>query len=276
MKIARQLFVHNIRVNGLDAILYCHGLSASRYVEYAGAMAFLLKKARLGTTVLELGSGHSILPTIWQQLQMEVTVVDMNRGALLWQIRKSKKIAGAIIGAILADMQYLPFKDECIDSVSCISAIEHIPDDGDIETAAEIGRILKDNGLCVISMPLSTHGKTYFKQHWATGIPPLLQDLLGTSLHAILNKFKVDRTSSYFERFSSLEDVDKRVIASSKCVRQDYFVLGSGRLTKFIHQKVVPTGFLTLLEYLIAKFLATGSRVRNADAIILELRKACF
>jgi ubiquinone/menaquinone biosynthesis C-methylase UbiE len=271
-KIARQLFIHNVHVNGWEAVIYCHGLSASRYIEYAGAIAFLLLKIKCRDTILEVGCGHSILPTFWQKFQIDTIVLDTNRNALKWQARKSKEINNAISCVVLADMRNLPIRDQSMMGVSCISALEHIRDDGDVETACEIGRILKDGGACVISVPLALH-KSYLKLHWAAEIPPLMQSLLHPCLPAILRKFQVDRTSSYSERFFSLEDMARRIVVPSRCEIEDRFVLKSGRLTKFIHQKIIPQGFLSLLEYLIARFLPTSRDIKGGDAIVIDLKK---
>jgi len=51
-KVARNLLVHCINVNGLKAVLYCYGLSASRYIEYAYALQFLLPEVKQGDRIL--------------------------------------------------------------------------------------------------------------------------------------------------------------------------------------------------------------------------------
>lgn len=226
-----------------------------------------------GELLLEIGCGHSMLPTLWKELGMQTIVLDRNRKALEWQIGRSVGTADTAIDVVLADMRYLPFRDQSVMSVSCISAIEHIPGNGDVEAASEIGRILRVNGMSVISLPLAPGGKSYVRHHWATGIPPLMQRLLGPCLPAILTRFQIDRTSSYFERFFSMKDLRKRIVTPSGCVKRDYFTLKSGPITKLLHQKLVPQGFLAILEYLIASSLSTAKRTENADAIVIKLRK---
>lgn len=272
-EIARQLLVHNIHVNGLKAVIYSYGLSASRYVEYAGALTFLLPELKQGGTILDVGCGHSILPAYWQRLNLKTITLDANRDALKWQVRKSKRIANVFFQAVLADMRHMPFKTKSILGVSCISAIEHIRGNGDIKVASEIGRILKKNGISIISIPLSSHEKSYAKTRWTTGIPPVLQSLFKFCLSTILSKLGVDRTSSYFERFFSNTDVYKRIIEPSDCLKEDCFMLKSGYIIKLIYAKIFPIGVLTLIEYLVAKFLMTSKRVRKGDALVLKLRK---
>jgi len=258
-------------VNGLKAVIYCFGMSASRYIEYSVALKFLSPKS--GQFFLEVGCGHSILPTFWQKLGMETLVLDTNRNALRWQARKSKEMAVTTNVAFLGDARYLPFKDRSIDAVSCISTIEHIPGDDDTKTASEIGRVLKDDGICIMSLPLSQRRESYIRRNWAVGIPPLMQRALTSFLPTILSKFNVDRTCSYFERFFSQEDLDKRIIRPSQCIKEDYLTIRSGRTIKIVHQKIIPTGVLTILEYLVAKFLTTSKQTKNADAIIMKLKK---
>jgi SAM-dependent methyltransferase len=272
-RLAEQLLVHNIRINGLKALVYCYGLSASRYVEYAAAFAFLSRSVRQNDTIVEVGCGHSIHPSFWQRLGLDVLIVDTNRDALKWQRGKDNEMANTSFSAVLADMRYLPFGEGSIDGASCISAIEHISDDGDVKAAFEIGRILKDDGVCIVSFPLSSRYRSHFQRHWAAGIPPLMQSLFGFCLPIILRKLRVDRTGSYFERFYSHEDIMKRIVNPSKCVEEDHLALESGKTIKFLHQKIVPTGVFTLLEYFLAKFITVDKNVKGADAIILKLRK---
>jgi ubiquinone/menaquinone biosynthesis C-methylase UbiE len=273
-KTARQLLTYNVRVNGLRSVIYCYGLSASRYIEYVGALCFLLQSLNQDRTILDLGCGHSILPTLLQTLGARAIAVDSNKNALKWQVKKSKELAGELVDVVLADIRCLPFRDTSIPKVSCISSIEHVPSEGDVEAASEMGRILKSNGLCVITVPMSSNNRSHVKNHWAADIPMLLQRLFRPCLPTVLMKFNVDRTCHYFERFFSQEDINQRIVRPTRCVRKDYFTLKSGNLVKFVHQTLVPTGVLTLLEFLIARFLVVSKQIREADAIILKLEKA--
>jgi ubiquinone/menaquinone biosynthesis C-methylase UbiE len=272
-RLSEQLFLHNIRLNGLKALVYCYGLSASRYIEYTAAFAFFSRSVKQNDTIAEVGCGHSILPSFWQRLGIGVLVVDTNQDALKWQREKCGKTSDTSFSAVLADLRYLPFREESLDGASCISAIEHIPGDDDKKAAFEIGRIVKDDGVCVVSFPLSSKSHSHFQSHWAAGIPPLLQSLFGSCLPAILRKLNVDRTHSYCERFYSREDVIKRIVNPSGCVKEDYLELESSRTVKFLHRRIIPTGVFTPLEYFLAKFIAVGEKVKSADAIILKMRK---
>lgn len=272
-KIFRKLFAHNIEVNGLRAMIYPFGLSASRYIEYAAVLDFY-NGLDQDDLMLEVGCGHSILPTLWERLGLKVIAIDTNKKALKWQVDKSKKIANKLLQAVLADARNLPFRGRVFPTVSCISTIEHFPNNGDTKANCEIGTVLKPNGLYVVSFPLSIYQKSYSKKDWASGIPPLIKRLLESSLPAMFKKFNIDRTSSYFERMYSLEDMRKRIIVSSSCALEDYVTLLSKPLVKILHGRIIPTGVLTILEYILARaFMIIGKSTVNMDAIVLKLRR---
>jgi SAM-dependent methyltransferase len=272
-RMSKQLFLHNIRINGLKAIIYSYGLSASRYAEYASAVGFLSREVGKTEKVLEIGCGHSILPTFWQRLGIEVIALDTNPLALKWQRTKGSKITGRAVEAVLADMRYLPFRHESIMRLSCISTLEHVPSNGDTGCASEIGRVLNVNGISVISVPLTIHRESCCISHLGGDIPPLIQGLLHFCLPAVLRMLRVDRTNCYFERLFSLEDVCKRIVIPSKCKEENHFMLGSGSAAKALHERILPPGSLTVLEYLIARFLQTSRGVIAPGGIIIELRK---
>jgi ubiquinone/menaquinone biosynthesis C-methylase UbiE len=271
-----QLFVHNVRLNGLRATLYCFGLSASRYIEYTSALIFLNSELKASSIILETGCGHSILPTLLAKSDLEVVTLDISRDALKWQISKSRETLCKSSHAVLADGRNLPFKDASISAISCISAIEHVPGNGDIQAAREIGRTLEPNGLCIISFPLSTRLLSYSKREWTAEIPPLIGRFSKFFLPMIFEKFKVDRTLSYFERFYSLKDVHKRIITASCCIKEDYLALNSGWFVKFIYERLIPTGVFTPLEFVMARFLTVSRCIQDIESVILKMRKPSY
>lgn len=273
-KAYKRLFIHNLQLNGSKAALYCFGLSASRYIEYSSALYFLCPERRVDNMiVIEIGCGHSILPTSWAERGLQVIAVDISRDALTWQETKSREMLNGSFHSVLADAKNLPFRAQAISVVSCISAIEHICNDGDVQAAYEMGRVLKPNGLCLVSLPLSSHMDSYSKTDWTAEIPPLLKRVFKPFLPVIFDKFKVDRTLSHFERFYSLEDVEKRIVVPSCCIKEDFLALKSRWMIKFLYEKMVPTGVLTPLEFLMARLLTISKSAGNTDAIILKLRK---
>lgn len=273
-KISKQLFCHNFLVNRFKAILYCYGLSTSRYIEYSIALSFLLVEIkRKSSVVLDVGCGHSVFPTFLQKLGLNVIVVDSNNEALKWQMKKSLELNGSSVKTVLADMQCLPFKDQSIPNLSCISAIEHIPKNGDIEAASEAGRVLMDKGTFVVSFPLSSQKQSRCITNPTSGVPTSLRRVFKVALPTIFKKFNVDRGSTYFERLFSSKDVYKRVVSPSHCQEECNLTLRSSKTVKFIHQRLFPTGTLTLLEYFLVNFMEIGENLEGDDAAILKLKK---
>ena len=225
-------------------------------------------------TVLEVGCGHSILPTYWKLLGINTTVVDINGNALKWQILKEKRFSTSGIAAVLADARFLPFKNKCFNGTSCISSIEHIPYDGDVQAASEMSRVLSDNGIFVISVPTAEVKEEASTDDWATGIPASLRKIFGPSLPAIMSKVGVDRKRHYFERYYSNTGITHRIIRPSNCRIEDQLFLKSRFLMRFLHRKIIPTGVLTLLEYTLVKFFSLGRRFSQPDAVILKLARA--
>jgi glycosyltransferase involved in cell wall biosynthesis/SAM-dependent methyltransferase len=56
------------------------------------------------------------------------------------------------------DARRLEYADETFDRVFSISAIEHIPGDGDSAAMREISRVLKPGGRCCLTVPWNDHG----------------------------------------------------------------------------------------------------------------------
>lgn len=272
-QVSKRLFLHNLKVNGPKALIYCFGLSASRYIEYSAALAFLLRGTQPRRTVLEVGCGHSILATYWTRLGLDTTAVDIADYALKWQIRKGRSFSKSGIAAVLADARFLPFKNGSFDAASCISSIEHVPYDGDTQAASEVSRILSDGGVCVISLSTPEVRNEASTDDWATGIPAPLRKLFGSALPAIMSRVGVDRKHHYFERYYSDQDIAERIIRPSNCKAEDQLFLRSRFLMRTLHRKIIPTGVLTLLEYMLVRFFSLGRKLDHPDAVILKLAK---
>jgi SAM-dependent methyltransferase len=72
------------------------------------------------------------------------------------------------------DATNIPFEDNSFDRVFSISALEHVPDNGDHEIAQEVARILKRDGIFVITAPASnSYSEEWLKEknfYWPTKI----------------------------------------------------------------------------------------------------------
>lgn len=272
-KTFRNLFVHNVNLNGLRALIYPYNLTASRYLENSIALDFC-KNLNRADLILEAGSGHSIMPTFWEKIGINVIAIDINIEALKWQILKSKRLANRHLQAVLADLRYLPFKEKVFSVVSCISAIEHLPNDNDIKATREMGNVVKTNGFYILSFSLSPYQKSISTNEVGSGIPVFVTKFLGSSLSVIFRKFGIDRTSTFFARLYSLEDVHERLIVHSNCSLYDQMTFRSKSLVKMIHGRIIPMGVLTFIEFVFARaFFIISKSTFKMDAIIIRLRK---
>nr|MDO8135790.1 methyltransferase domain-containing protein [Candidatus Njordarchaeum guaymaensis] len=273
-KMFKRLFATNIRLKGLRAAVFALGLSASRYIEYAVTLDLSKPYLRRGL-VVEVGCGHSLLPSIWAEMRLRVVAVDINVEALRWQVTSPKLASldtGSLVQAIQASAEQLPFRNGSVSSIVVMSVIEHIPHDS--EATSEIGRVLMPHGLTMISIPLSGSDTTFLKSGYETGIPSIYQRLFGSSLLRMLKLFNVDRGSSHIERFYGAQDVRTRLIKPSGCTVENQITLRSRLLVRIVHERLIPTGVLSLLEFLVARYLMIiGDSTADMDAIIYAARK---
>lgn len=269
-RVMTKLFLNNVSVNGIKAIAYPFGLSASRYIEYAVALDFSAHSGS-GMLMLEVGCGHSILPIIRGRSKIETTLVDISKEALKWQVTEGMKHK-VKLHSVLASAEKLPFKNNLFSGASLISVLEHLR--RDFEAAREVGRVLKPEGIGIVSVPLSSREKSVTKYSYAVGIPTIWKRLFGSSLAIVFKLFRVDRGLSYFERHYSISDVHKRIIFPSGCKLESAIALKSQWIVKIIHERIIPTGVLAILEYILARwFMITSNSTKNMDAIIFNLRK---
>ena len=131
-------------INGLrQYIFYLSNLDVYRLIEYSNTLR-ILGNIESQRQILDLGTGYSILPLLCKDLR----TVDINKKACSWQKKNCSS------EPIIADFCNLPFKSNCVDVVTAISSIEHVPDDRKVYS--EINRILKDGGCLIMSVPYSS------------------------------------------------------------------------------------------------------------------------
>lgn len=67
---------------------------------------------------------------------------------------------------LVADIQNLPFEDNSIPGIVCLSVLEHV--DNPIKTAKELYRVLKPGGSALLSLPFiwPYHGNNHYPDFW--------------------------------------------------------------------------------------------------------------
>ena len=111
--------------------------------------------------VVDLGSGVTFFPYSVSKLGYHVQCLDIDavcgpdieRAAMVVQHQPGK------VDFRLIQDERLPLKDNEADALYCISVLEHIPDfKSTVETIAEVSRILKPNGLFILTIDLDFCG----------------------------------------------------------------------------------------------------------------------
>lgn len=103
--------------------------------------------------VLDIGSGESVIPSFIKcEYDCEVYVTDIDQNELKKQDEYSKML-DISLHLEIQDATKLSFSNSYFDKIVAISAIEHIPDDGDIKAVCECSRVLKRGGKLLITVP---------------------------------------------------------------------------------------------------------------------------
>ncbi|MFQ6063901.1 MAG: class I SAM-dependent methyltransferase [Candidatus Bathyarchaeia archaeon] len=221
--------------------------------------------------VLDLGCGHSLLPSLLRRRGVQVLALDVTRDSVVWQARIGDKSEKQLKSAILSSIGKLPFKDNSISKITVISVLEHILDD--MEAAKEIGRVLGPKGVCVVSVPVVSGDTTLLDAGWTVCLPRYLKHLPVSTLETFFKRFEVDRGDNFLFRQYCIDDVFKRIVEPAGCVLEDWVVYESALANVFYHT-IIPIGVLSLLEYVLAgKYMNKGKMPRDCGGIILKLRK---
>ncbi|MDF1515065.1 MAG: class I SAM-dependent methyltransferase [Anaerolineae bacterium] len=125
------------------------------YVYYHLATHFKALPQNSGPIVADVGSGVTFFPFSLAKLGYSVVCTDIDRIC-----ERDLALASACVPHSPGTVEFrliknsnLPFRDSECDAVYCISVLEHIPDFE--ETVAEIARILKPGGLCLLTCDIN-------------------------------------------------------------------------------------------------------------------------
>lgn len=178
-----------------------------------------------GDLVLDIGTGTATYPQMLAREGVNTVILELEPERVRWQMRKARETARPGDGAIypvVADATALPIRDGAGRRVSAISSLEHIPDDQAV--GREIGRILADGGVAVITIPYTRKGRTHFFK----GIRPFRQ--------VERNAFVQEGKAGSFFRFYDDRAIHRTYIAPSggRVVRWGAF--GRGLLNGKYHE----------------------------------------
>lgn len=111
-----------------------------------------------GSQVVDLGSGVTFFPFVVARkgLQVSCADIDPTNDTDLKKAIQVEPAAPGSVTSLLINGTNLPFKDESVDLLYCISVLEHIPQPWGL--LGEIGRCVKKGGRIIITMDLAMDG----------------------------------------------------------------------------------------------------------------------
>lgn len=138
-------------------------LSLWRLIEYPWCSKAL--DLHKGDLVLDIGTGTATFPQMLARKGVNTVVLELDADRVRWQKQKTAEVTKPGDGqvfAVVADATALPIKTGVATRVSAISSLEHIPNDPPV--GQEIGRILADDAVAVITIPYTrTERADFFK-----------------------------------------------------------------------------------------------------------------
>ena len=149
-KVLKSIYFLNSRMSWTHKV---QGVDISRCFEYTEAY-LRLRSIRKGQHILDIGSYRSPFPAFLAQQGYRVFALDLDYSVAMQKIWVCRALGhDAHLSIIIADGTRMPFSTSSFDGVTCISSIEHLPENGDVWMAREIGRILRPGGYCFLSVP---------------------------------------------------------------------------------------------------------------------------
>lgn len=138
---------------------FVKGVNYWRLVEYPWAANHL--RLAPGVKILDIGSAsYNLLPLLLASDGYLVYATDIDP-----RLERLKTVSpGDNLVIETADATALPYQEAFFDRVTAISAIEHIPDNGDSLAIRQIARVLKPGGRLVITVPFNKKYRETFVQ----------------------------------------------------------------------------------------------------------------
>src|SRR5579875_638232 len=247
---------------GIKSLVLWTGISRYEYFEFSYVLSNL---PLIGSRVLDVGSGHSLLPGILSSLGYEVIAMDLDSDAMCWQ-KKQRNATGSRFEALVADTRFLPFKQGSFDMATAISSLEHIRGAGDSEACQEIAKSLRCGGYMIVTVPGSRCESTLETEDDFGGIPVIAATRLRPVIRTLFRALGVDRNNGFFERSYSVSDAMRRCVPSTCVAEQALGATLAGDSERWIH-RVLPVGTNALIEWVIAHFMVRIDLSRNKDAL---------
>lgn len=150
----------------IDVVRFLMGIGYERAIEYP----WVFRELQAATTdrVIDIGSGTSIFPLfVHATTGATVHCMDFDRSVLrLADYARKCGLEASLKAETLVIRQFdafpLPYPDGHFDRLSCISTIEHSPNDSDTACMQELVRLVKPGGRLVFSVPIAKAHRDVF------------------------------------------------------------------------------------------------------------------
>lgn len=233
---------YEVSINGARVLKKTvNDFSLWRLIEYPQTARWL--DAVPGDLVLDVGSGTSSFGHMLAMEGARVVVVDLSRERVEWQRKKAQATLGPERDGILpvvADATALPFRTGTFERVTSVSALEHVPNDEG--AAAEIGRVMADDAVAVITVPY-TFGerKTFFSG-------------LKSFERVSKNTFVQVQKNGYQVRFYSDKDIERRFAGPAESRIESVSYFGRKILNNWYHETALNKYWLSFIlkDFLLA------------------------
>lgn len=166
--------------------IFEHQLKNPPYTEETEYILESIRNESLGETnfALDIGCGSGVLTVGALKIGIRTVSLDVTLRSLKFTAEFAKR-NGYRTERVLADAQYLPFRDLCFHVVVASSVIEHLP--SDIMGFKEAARVLKHRGKAIFSFP-SHHSPVFSLYSFLFNPIILVERLISWKLPSILPK----------------------------------------------------------------------------------------
>ncbi len=214
-------------------------LTNERYYEYTWVLRHL--QTRSGMKVLDVGSSNSLTPCLLaSRYGAVVYAVDPHEYVMVqrtyadwYGLNGAGESPGGRVIVEIQDATRLTYDDDSFDAATCISTIEHIPDDGDRRALDELVRVVRPRGLIGLTVP---YDQT-FKQVY---------------LHKDVYRERYEGTPVFFERHYDHQALTTRLLSHPRLeVLASTFLVEWRRLSwylKAVRECLPDAGLRSLFE----------------------------
>ncbi len=178
-----------------DGERYIPGMGGRIAAEHLARYAFATQFIR-GKAVLDIASGEGYGTAIMAEKAKNIIGMDLAANAIAYAKRKYAKIRN--VQFEVGDLAHLPFDTDTFDVIVCFETVEHVDDP--IAAINELQRVLKSNGLLIISTP----NKENYSNRFNYDNPYHLKELAFSEFQdALNNTFKHTKLFGQFSGASS-------------------------------------------------------------------------